>query len=172
MTDCCTHAIELCLRYDNVQETEFTPYTYISVPMLMHKLDIKYNYVLQQWSGEYHFRRTRIWDSARLCKPGMYRTGMMQCLSFGNGKPLEVGHGGAILLDDKRAYETIVKQRYDGRNLSQPWGSQKTISVGYHYKPSIEDAVHAANLLAANNLKHTQEDWKKYPDCRQITIME
>jgi dTDP-4-amino-4,6-dideoxygalactose transaminase len=33
MTDCCTHAIELCLRYDRVQECEFTPYTYLSIPM-------------------------------------------------------------------------------------------------------------------------------------------
>jgi len=172
MTDCCTHAIELCMRYDSVVQTEFSPYTYISVPMTMHKLGINYTYNNEQWTGEYQFHGTRIWDSARLCKRSMYRPGMMQCLSFGNGKPLEAGHGGAILLDDQTAYKTMLKQRYDGRDLDQPWGSQKTISVGYHYKPSIEDAVHASHLLSANNLPHGQDDWKKYPDCRQITIEE
>ena len=25
MTDCCTHSIELCMRYDRVKETSFTP---------------------------------------------------------------------------------------------------------------------------------------------------
>jgi len=54
MTDCCTHAIELCMRYDRVESCEFTPYTYLSIPMLMHKLDISYRYLdepEQTWSG-------------------------------------------------------------------------------------------------------------------------
>ncbi|SVD69861.1 uncharacterized protein METZ01_LOCUS422715, partial [marine metagenome] len=33
MTDCCTHALELCLRYEQIKTTEFTAYTYISIPM-------------------------------------------------------------------------------------------------------------------------------------------
>ena len=37
MTDCCTHAIELCLRYDKIKQCTFTPYTYLSIPMTMHK---------------------------------------------------------------------------------------------------------------------------------------
>lgn len=139
--------------------------------MLMHKLGIKYNYFLEQWSGEYHFKGTRIWDSARLCKHGMYRSGMMQCLSFGNGKPLDAGHGGAILLDDKKAYETMLLQRYDGRDLNKNWGAQKQIKLGYHYKPAIEDAVYASKLLQANSLKHGTEDWKIYNDCREIEII-
>ena len=41
MTDCCTHAIELCLRYDKIREVMITPYTYLSLPMTFHKLGIK-----------------------------------------------------------------------------------------------------------------------------------
>ena len=95
MTDCCTHAIELCLRYNKIKECTFTPYTYISVPMTMHKLGIKYSYFpdslphRQQWTGEYKFEGTRIWDSARRLEENMYRSGMMQCLSFGHDKPLQ-----------------------------------------------------------------------------------
>ena len=42
MTDCCTHAIELCMRYDQVRSCSFTAYTYLSIAMLMHKLNIRY----------------------------------------------------------------------------------------------------------------------------------
>ena len=104
MTDCCTHAIELCLRYDKIKQCTFTPYTYLSIPMTMHKLGIAYGYYpdtishRQHWVGEYKFEGTRIWDSARRLEKNMYREGMMQCLSFGYTKPLHIGRGGAILL--------------------------------------------------------------------------
>ena len=82
MTDCCTHAIELCLRYDRVKEVVMTPYTYLSIPMTMHKLGIKYYYKEEAWAGEYQFHGTRIWDSARKLEKNMYRSGQIQCLSF------------------------------------------------------------------------------------------
>jgi len=104
MTDCCTHAIELCLRYKKVKRVQFTAYTYLSIPMTMHKLGIEYDLVPEKWTGEYRFYGTDIWDSARRLEDDMYRPGQMQCLSFGHNKPLQIGHGGAILLDDKEAY--------------------------------------------------------------------
>ena len=39
MTDCCTHAIELCFRYDRVKTCVFTPYTYLSIPCLLYTSD-------------------------------------------------------------------------------------------------------------------------------------
>ena len=42
MTDCCTHAIEMCLRFDQVTRVQFPAYTYLSIPMTMHKLNIAY----------------------------------------------------------------------------------------------------------------------------------
>ena len=106
VTDGCTNAIELCFRYLNVTECQFSPYTYLSIPMLMHRLNINYSYLdhaWQRWVGEYPFLNTPVWDSARLLKQGMYRSGQMQCLSFGNTKPLQLGRVGAILLDDEEA---------------------------------------------------------------------
>jgi hypothetical protein len=44
MTDCCIHAIELCLRYKKVTRTLFPARTYISIPMTMRKLEIGYHY--------------------------------------------------------------------------------------------------------------------------------
>jgi dTDP-4-amino-4,6-dideoxygalactose transaminase len=173
MTDCCTHAIELCLRHDQVKEVVMTPYTYLSIPMTMHKLGIKYSYNDEEWTGEYSFGLTRIWDSARRMEKGMYRSGTMQCLSFGHTKPLAIGHGGAILLDDKKAYETILRQRYDGRDLTvAPWQDQKTFYVGYHYKPSIEDAVQGVALLQGVKEHNPKPVYVPYPDLREIAIVD
>jgi hypothetical protein len=47
------------------KKTKFTAYTYLSVPMLMHHLDIEYEMITEKWTGEYQFYGTRIWDSAR-----------------------------------------------------------------------------------------------------------
>ena len=72
MTDCCTHAIELCLRFDRVKRCSIPAHTYLSIPMTLHKLDIDYDYQDWNWLGEYQLGGTRIWDSARLLKENMY----------------------------------------------------------------------------------------------------
>jgi len=170
MTDCCTHAIELCLRYERPNWVSFSAWTYLSIPMLMHKLAIQYSLVDEEWCGEYRFHNSRIWDSARRLERNMYRPGMMQCLSFGNGKPLQVGRGGAILLDDAEAYELIIQQRYDGRDLAiSPWQDQKTFRVGYHYRPTIEEAERAMELLSTID---QEPKYHAYPDLREIQIID
>ena len=179
MTDCCTHAIELCLRHDKIKQCTFTPFTYLSIPMTMHKLGIEYDYYgdnqadRQHWVGEYEFEGTRIWDSARRLEKNMYRTGMMQCLSFGYGKPLNIGRGGAILLDDEAAYRDIILMRYDGRDLNtKPWETQGTFKVGYHYKPTPEEAVQGLALLEGVKELSPKPIYVPYPDLRKITIQE
>jgi len=169
MTDCCTHALELCLRYVSPYKVVRIPaHTYISVPMLLRKLDIGYLFEDQEWIGEYQIKETNVWDSARKLQLGMYRKGQMQCLSFGHSKPLDIGRGGAILLDDKRAYETLIRQRSDGRDLKiTPWESQKVFEVGYHYRPTIEEAVRALEKLPSVD---QEPKYVKYPDLREIII--
>ena len=168
MTDCCTHAIELCLRLKQVRHTRFTAWTYVSVPMTMHKLAIAYELVPETWQGEYRFYGTDIWDSARRLEPGMYRTAQMQCLSFGYSKPLEIGHGGAILLDDRELYQQLLRMRYDGRDLDiSPWQTQQQFNIGYHYRPTIEDAELGLHMLEQVT---PQVQSVVYPDCRLISI--
>ena len=169
MTDCCTHAIELCLRYQKPTHCAFTAFTYLSIPMTMHKLGIEYRLIPEVWTGEYQFHGTRIWDSARRLERGMYRSGMMQCVSFGHNKPLQIGHGGAILLDDKEAYGVLLQQRYDGRDLAiAPWQAQRSFMVGYHYRPTIEDArIGLEKLYSVNE----PPKYHEYPDLRDIEII-
>ena len=176
MTDCCTHAIELCLRHEQVRSLKMTPYTYLSIPMLMHKLGIEYEYLdheSQSWTGEYPFVDTRIWDSARRLERNMYRSNTMQCLSFGHDKPLHIGRGGAIILDDKAAYDALICMRYDGRDLNiKPWISQKEFRVGYHYKPTPEEAVQGIAMLEGLKEHCPVPRHVDYPDLRTITIKD
>lgn len=169
MTDCCTHAIELCLRVDHIKRCSIPAHTYLSIPMTLHKLNIEFDYTDIEWVGEYQLTGTRVWDSARLLKQDMYRSGMLQCLSFGNDKPLAIGRGGAVLTDDVEVYSALKRKCYDGRDLSiSPWEQQKVFHVGYHYKPTVEEAVRGLQLLPTIN---QEPKYKQYPNLREITIL-
>ena len=165
LTDGCTHALELCFRYDQVRQTRFTAFTYLSVPMLMHHLDIAYEMVTEKWSGEYQFYGTRIWDSARRLESDMYNPGTMQCLSFGWGKPLQLGRVGAILLDDAEAYRVMSRQRSDGRDLHLPWETETGLITGWHYCPTLESCERGLSLLPT---VEPQIQSAVYPDLRKI----
>ena len=168
-TDCCTHAIELCLIHQKVIKTSFSAFTYISILMTMHKLKVEYELIPETWVGEYQFHGTNIWDSARRLQKNMYRKNMLQCLSFGHTKPLDNGRGGAILLDDKSAYDEIIKMRYDGRDLDiSPWIEQVDFKLGFHYKMNPEECIRALEKLKL--YKESIPTAIEYPDCRKIKI--
>ena len=167
VTDGCTHAIELCMRYENIKECQFPAYTYLSVPMALTHLGVEYTMTDESWTGEYQFKNTRIWDSARRLEPGMYRPGSMQCLSFGWTKPLQLGKVGAILLDDPKAYHLMSRQRSDGRDLTIPWEKETNLILGWHYCPTLELCVKGLELLPVTEPKAQPGI---YPDCREISF--
>jgi len=167
LTDGCTHAIELCMRHDQVKQTKFTAFTYLSVVQLMHHLDIKYEMITEKWTGEYQFYGTRIWDSARRLEPNMYNPGTMQCLSFGWTKPMQLGKVGAILLDDAEAYKKFSRQRSDGRDLHVPWEIETNLILGYHYCPTLELCEKGLAMLPTIEPKAQPG---VYPDCRKISF--
>jgi dTDP-4-amino-4,6-dideoxygalactose transaminase len=102
----------------------------------------------------------------------MYRTGTLTCVSFGRTKPLEIGRGGAILLDDPTAYKVMLAQRYDGRDLSiTPWQAQEVFHVGYHYKPTPDEAIQGLALLEGIKETNPAPVHVAYPDLRKITIV-
>jgi hypothetical protein len=136
----------------------------------MHKLNISYQLQSDYWYtvGEYHFKGTNTWDSARRLEPGMYRLGQKQCVSFGHGKPLQLGKCGAILLDSKAEYLALSRMRSDGRDLSiVPWQDQISFEEGYHYCPTLETCQLGIEQLP-NITKHITQ--QQYPDCRTIVI--
>jgi len=63
----------------------------------------------------------------------------------------------------------MLAQRYDGRDLTiAPWQSQQVFRVGYHYKPTIEEAILGIELLPL--IQSGSQD-VSYPDLRKITIV-
>ena len=171
-TDCCTHAIELCLRLIKPKKVKTSCYTYLSIPMTLKKLKIAFDWTDEMWIGEYQLQGTRIWDSARLLHPKMYRKGQLQCLSFGNGKPLDNKRGGAILCDNKDDYTKLKQMGYDGRDLNyEKWIDQKEFNIGFHYNMPYEHAEKCNKLLEKYSKKEDHlPKIVNYPDCRPIII--
>jgi hypothetical protein len=171
-TDGCTHALELCLRYDRVQSVKFTAYTYLSIPQLMRQLNIDYELIPEKWVGEYQFYGTRIWDSARRFNPMMYRPGALQCMSFGHGKPLELGKMGAVLTDDASVYDQLSRWRSDGRDLRiSPWQDQPVFGQGYHYCPTLEDCARGSAIISIlSGAQYEEPRHVAYPDLRKLNI--
>ena len=169
VTDGCTHALELCFRYRHVHYCQFPSHTYLSIPQLLNRLNIHYKFTDKEWTGEYYFYDTGIWDSARRLERNMYRAGSMQCLSFGHDKPLSLGKGGAILLDDAEAYHALSCMRSDGRDLHIiPWQNQPVFHQGYHYCPTLELCEKGISLLPYCG---GEPMVVSYPDCREISII-
>jgi dTDP-4-amino-4,6-dideoxygalactose transaminase len=172
-TDCCTHAIELCFRLLDIKACSLPAHTYVSVPQTLRLLGVNYDLDFYMWLGEYHFKETPVWDSARMLRPGMYRTGQYQCLSFGPGKPLDNTRGGAVLLDNKEHYKRLKRMSNDGRDLSfARWEEQETFEQGYHYMMRIEEAESAMTKLQAYQERgQFAPEYKPYPDCRELKFV-
>lgn len=172
LTDSCTHALELCFRYSNILGSIFMPdCTYISAVMVLHKLGIKPLFHDTPWEYEYEYGKSRIWDSARGLRENMYRPGHMQCLSFGHTKRLEIGHGGAILLDNQQAYGDLKRLANDGRDLDvKPWQDQQHWKVGFHYNMRLEDAAKGIAMLKNRQLRPLETQLVTYPDVSKIKI--
>ena len=139
--------------------------------MVLYKLGLTVEFTDKTWVYEYQYGNTNVWDSARGLQEHMYRPGQMQCLSFGHSKRLEIGRGGAILLDNYNDYVVLKRMAYDGRDLNvKPWQNQVQWSVGYHYNMRLEDAAYATEMLRRRNLKTLESQAVQYPDVSVLDI--
>lgn len=170
-TDCCTHAIELCLRYEMYDDIQIPEHTYISIPFTAEKLGIKWtwkpNYI---WTDYYYLWNTNIIDAAVLWEKDSYISGTYMCISFQYRKHLNLGRGGMILLDDEEAYHTLKKMSYDGRDFTKPWGDQNIDTVGYHYYMTPE--VAALGIEKFNEVHMTTPKRYQYLDYPYLPEME
>lgn len=165
-TDCCTHAVELCLRMQNSNLMLNVPkHTYLSIPFTLEKLGRAWQFSDEQWHEYYTIGGTNIVDSAVYWEQGGYLTGTLQCLSFQFKKPLNLGRGGAILCENVDDYVTLKKLTYDGRYGDEPWAQQTIDSIGYHYYMTPETAQEGLEKLPNSHLRHTTKwSWANYPD--------
>ena len=167
-TDCCTHAIELCLRHRGYKSVGCPARTYVSIPMTILKLGLDYFWRDYKWKNYYYLDSTDIIDAAVLWERNSYIPETLMCLSFQFQKHLSLGRGGAILCDNVTDYDTFKKMSHDGRTPVVPWKEQDIDTIGYHYYMTLEVAQDGLNKLpdAINRAPKiwTQDDYPFLPD--------
>ena len=171
--DCCTHAIELCLRYKEVDKFTVPPNTYPSIPNLAKKIGIEFEWKEEDWKDYYYLGGTNIIDAAVLWKKHSYIPGTLMCVSFQFQKHLSIGRGGMILLDDKEAKDELKKMSYDGRDPDIPWREQNISTIGYHYYMTPETAQRGLEKLP-EAIKTKPKDWKleEWPDLSNMDVFK
>lgn len=171
-TDCCTHAIELCLRIENIEYPVNCPNrTYISVPMTFMKLGLEWQFDDYDWEDYYFIGCTDIIDAAVYWKQNGYIPETKMCLSFQHKKHLSLGRGGMILLDNYDEYVKLKKMSYDGRLPDVPWAEQDIDSMGYHYYMTPETAQRGIyRFCSAEVTKPRSWSSNDYPDLRQMKV--
>jgi len=172
-TDCCTHALELCLRYEGYNNITVPTHTYISVPFTLRKLNLNWKFQYQEWKDFYYLGNTNIIDAAVYWKQNGYIQNTYMCLSFQYKKQLSLGRGGAILLQNREDYDILKKMSYDGRSPNQPWMEQDIDIMGYHYYMTPE-----TGLLGLEKLEKVKnqipKEWSHadYPDLTQMSVFK
>tara|TARA_Y100000817_G_C16574852_1_gene419223 strand:+ start:36 stop:632 length:597 start_codon:yes stop_codon:yes gene_type:complete len=171
--DCCTHGIELCLRFKDASYVEVPKRTYLSVPFLADKLGIELKWRDETWVDYYKLGGTNIYDAAVLWKEDSYIPGSFMCLSFQFQKHLSLGRGGMILTDNQEAAIELKKMSYDGRHPFTPWREQNITTKGYHYYMAPETAANGLKKLP-EAIKTKPKQWviTDWPDLTQMEIFK
>lgn len=172
-TDCCTHALELCLRYTQTKYTRIPRQTYLSVPMTLEKLNISWNWTDHSWTDYYELEESDIIDAAVLWRQNSYIPGKYMCLSFQIKKHLNLGRGGMILCDKESAYLALKKMAYDGRDMDMPWAEQEIDSLGYHYYMTPETAIYGLDKFSqAVDTVAKKWSYLDYPDLSKLKVFQ
>lgn len=173
--DCCTHAIELCLRLETKFKLYTVPkHTYLSVPMTFEKLgtdNYPYTFTDEQWEDYYYIGNTDIIDAAVYWKQNGYVPGTRMCLSFQFKKHLNLGRGGMILLDNEEQAVLLRKMRYDGRLDNIAWKEQDVDTLGYHYYMTPETAQRGIYRFASAEVTEPKRwSYLDYPDLSKMKV--
>tara|TARA_R110002012_G_scaffold270050_1_gene454415 strand:+ start:1075 stop:1701 length:627 start_codon:yes stop_codon:yes gene_type:complete len=170
--DCCTHGVELCLRYKNIRKITVPKRTYISIPFLANKLNVDLEWKDEIWTN-YYYLTDNIIDAAVLWKKNSYVSNTFMNISFQFKKHLALGRGGIILTDNKEAAMELKKMSYDGRNPNIPWRDQNINSIGYHYYMTPETAeLGLKNLDSAIDTIPKQWIVTDWPDLTKMNIFQ
>lgn len=169
--DCCTHAIELCLRLTKPNQVTCPTHTYLSVPMTFEKLGLNWEFVDNDWKDYYYIGHTDIIDAAVYWKRNGYIPETKMCLSFQFKKHLNLGRGGMILLDNYEDYVTLKKLRYDGRDDDRPWAEQDVDTIGYHYYMTPETAQAGIYRYCTAEVTEPKKwSYNDYPDISKMKV--
>lgn len=140
-TDCCTHALELCLKLKDYSTLQIPAKTYVSVPFMLEKIRQPYKLVDKNWR-DYYYVAPDIIDASLYWKRNGYIPGTKMCLSFHFKKHINIGRGGMILLEDESERNRLIKMRHDGRPIYENilYDEEDIDEIGYHYYMTPETA--------------------------------
>jgi dTDP-4-amino-4,6-dideoxygalactose transaminase len=174
-----SNALFLSLYYEKVSglEIEIPSRTYPSVPCeIIHAGGkVKFKRVEgETLKGSYQLYPTKVWDSALSFTYNMYKPGTHMCISFtGPYKHLKLSKGGAILTDDKEAYEWFKRARYSGRKeCSYHEDDFDMLGWNFYMIPELS----ARGLLMMNQFYkngkpiHNEDIELPYPDLSKFKI--
>lgn len=165
-------------KHGSIGEVSIPAHTYPSVPCsIIHAGGkVKFHTAAIPWHGEYKLDPYPIFDAALRLKRDMYFGGF-QCLSFHIKKHLPAGRGGAILLDDKEAYEWLKRARFDGRN-PVPLQEDDFTQLGWNAYMEPANAARAIQLFEIYRAKYPEgaDDLKVeeqgYPDLSKYPVYQ
>lgn len=171
-TDCCTHAIELCLRLLKPNFIEIPTQTYVSIPMTAIKTNQNWQWKKEKWKNFYYLSENVI-DAAVLWERNGYIKNTYMCISFQKAKHLSLGRGGMILTDNLENANKLRSMSYDGRLRHQRWIHQNIDTLGYHYYMTPEVAQKGLDLLP-DAIKNIPTIWsyKNYPDISKFKVFD
>ena len=171
-TDSCTHAIELCLIYTKAKKINVPLNTYLSIPMLASKLDLKLEWRDEKWN-DYYYVTKNIIDGAVYWKKNGYIKKKLICLSFQFKKHINIGRGGIILTDSLKAKEELIRLSYDGRDRNLPWHKQNIKKLGYHYYLTPESASLGIEIFnKKKNIKPIKWSYENYPNLKTLKVFK
>lgn len=185
-TDNMSNGLFLCLKYERENGNYPAPFNVLKMPSNTYP-SVPSEAIMAGWhvdfipstgptlTGAYQLWPTRTWDSALRFTADMYRTGQFQCVSFtGQFKHLKLGKGGAILLDDPKAYEWFKKSRNSGRSECSYHEDNFTMIGRNCYMHPTVAALGLQLITQFYNLdgtkKHNEDLTLPYPDLSKFRI--
>lgn len=178
-----SNALFLCMMFNNVKGLTISipSRTYMSVPCEIIHAGAKVNFIESEsetLTGAYKLDPTNIYDSALRFTADMYIPKSMMCLSFtGPYKHLKLSKGGAVLLDDERAYLWLKKARFSGRD-ELPYHQDnfdKNPVIGWNMYLMPELSARGLLMMSQfytpdGNKKHNPDITHPYPDLSKFNI--
>jgi len=179
-----SNALFLSLYYENIKDKEITipSRTYPSVPCeIIHAGGyVNFEPVLGETiKGPYQLKPTKVWDSALRFTSNMYIPNTHMCVSFtGPYKHLKLGKGGAILTDNKEAYNWFKKARFSGRDECSYHEDNFDLNpvIGWNFYMMPEIAARGILLMTqfydtdTNKPKINEDLELRYPDLSKFKI--
>ena len=172
--DSCTNALFLVSTYLKVKKVTIPSQTYLSVPMSIMQAGgevvFDKSFKTNSWQGIYQLKPYPIYDAAKRFTKDMYIKDSFMCLSFHIKKILNIGKGGAILTNDKEAYEWFKKARYEGR--SEKFYKEDNIeTLGWNMYMTPQEAAQGLCLMQIlPEVNKDQEEYNGYKDLTEFPV--